>query len=312
MTGGAGFIGSHLCETLLEQGAEVTVYDNLCVGKFEYVRHLPAEKIRFVRGDIRDSRALEETARNCETVFHLAAQTSVPFSMKNPKEDFDVNVSGTCNVLEIARKRDARIIFASTAAVYGNAEETPTPEDYPAQPISFYGLSKLVAEDYCHFYHEIYGTEVVLLRIFNVYGLRGHGVIPDFLDKLRKTPDRLEVLGTGEQSRDFIHVSDVVRALVLCAEHEKVDGQAYNIGSGTTTSVTAIAEMIIALLNLREVTKLSFTGGQAWEGDAKLTHADIRKLVGTLSWRPLVTLRDGLEELLIQEGFKTVSKRSLK
>jgi UDP-glucose 4-epimerase len=312
VTGGAGFIGSHLCQTLLEQGAKVTAYDNLSVGKIEYVRHLPAEKIRFVRGDIRDSGALEETARNCETIFHLAAQTSVPFSMKNPKEDFGVNVSGTLNVLEIARKRDARIIFASTAAVYGNAEETPTPEDYPAQPISFYGLSKRVAEEYCQFYHETYGTQVVLLRIFNVYGLRGHGVIPDFIDKLKKTPHRLEVLGTGEQSRDFIHVSDVVRALVLCAQHENVDGQAYNIGSGTTTSVIAIAEMIIALLNLREVTKLSFAGGQAWEGDAKLTHADIRKLVGTLSWRPLVTLRDGLEKLLSQEGFKTVSKRPLK
>lgn len=310
MTGGVGFIGSHLCETLLEQGAEVAAYDNLSVGKIEYVRHLPAERLRFVRGDIRDSRALEEMGRNCGTIFHLAAQTSVPFSMKNPKEDFDVNVGGTLNVLEVARKRDARIIFASTAAVYGNAEETPTPEGYPAQPISFYGLSKRAAEDYCQFYHENYGTEVVILRIFNVYGLRGHGVIPDFLDKLRKNPHKLEVLGTGEQSRDFVHVSDVVRALVLCAQHENVDGQAYNVGSGITTSVTAIAEMIIALLNLQGVTKLSFTGGQAWEGDAKLTHADISKMVGALSWRPLVTLRDGLEKLLSQEGFKTVSKRS--
>ena len=311
VTGGAGFIGSHLCETLLERGAKVIAYDNLSVGKIEYVRHLPTKKIRFVQGDVRDSRALEIMGRKCETIFHLAAQTSVPFSMKNPKEDFDVNMGGTLNVLEIARKRDARIIFASTAAVYGDAEETPTPEDYPAQPISFYGLSKRVAEDYCQFYHKNYGTEVVILRIFNVYGLRGHGVIPDFLDKLRKTPHKLEVLGTGEQSRDFIHVSDLVRAMVLCAQHENVDGKVYNVGSGVTTSVTAIAEMIIALLNLRGVTKLSFTGGQAWEGDAKLTHADISKMVETLSWRPLVKLRAGIEKLLSQEGFKTVSKRPL-
>ncbi len=298
VTGGAGFIGSHLCETLLEQDAKVIAYDNLSTGKIEYIRDLPEKKIKFIQGDIRDSTALEKAARNSETIFHLAAQTSVPFSMKKPKEDFEVNAHGTLNVLEIARKKDARIVFASTAAVYGNAEKTPTPEDYPTRPISFYGLSKRVAEDYCQFYHENYGVEVVILRIFNVYGLRGHGVIPDFLNKLKKTPGRLEVLGTGEQSRDFIHVSDVVRALVLCAQHQKVDGQVYNLGSGTATSVTAIARMMIASLNMRGVTKLSFTGGQAWEGDAKLTHADISKIVAELNWRPLVKLRDGIKNLL--------------
>ncbi len=298
VTGGAGFIGSHLCETLLEQGAKTIIYDNLSTGKIEYIRDLPEKKIRFVQGNIRNPIALEKAARSCETIFHLAAQTSVPFSMKNPKEDFEVNAHGTLDVLEIARKKDVRIVFASTAAVYGNAEKTPTPEDYPTRPISFYGLSKRVAEDYCQFYHENYGVEVVILRIFNVYGLRGHGVIPDFLNKLKKTPGRLEVLGTGEQSRDFIHVSDVVRALVLCAQHQKVDGQVYNLGSGTATSVTAIARMMIASLNMRGVTKLSFTGGQAWEGDAKLTHADISKIVAELNWRPLVKLRDGIKNLL--------------
>ncbi|MDH5664426.1 MAG: SDR family NAD(P)-dependent oxidoreductase [Candidatus Bathyarchaeota archaeon] len=308
ITGGAGFIGSHLCETFLQQGAKVIAYDNLSTGKIEYIRNLPEKKIKFLQGDIRDHIALEKAAGNCETIFHLAAQTSVPFSMKNPKEDFEVNAYGTLNVLEIARKKDARIIFASTAAVYGNAEKTPTPEDYPTQPISFYGLSKRVAEDYCQFYHENYGVEVVILRIFNVYGLRGHGVIPDFLDKLKKTPFKLEVLGTGEQSRDFIHVSDVVRAFVLCAQHQKVNGRTYNLGSGAATSVTAIARMMIALLNLRGVTKLSFTGGQAWEGDAKLTHADISKIVGELNWRPLVKLRDGIKNLLSQKDVKTVSE----
>jgi len=308
ITGGAGFIGSHLCETFLEQGAKVTAYDNLSTGKIEYIRNLSEKKIKFVQDDVRDSIALEKAAGNCETIFHLAAQTSVPFSMKNPKEDFEVNAYGTLNVLEIARKKDARVIFASTAAVYGDAEKTPTPEEYLTRPISFYGLSKRVAEDYCQFYHENYGVEVVILRIFNVYGLRGHGVIPDFLDKLKKTPFKLEVLGTGEQSRDFIHVSDVVRALLLCAQRQKVDGQIYNLGFGITTSVTAIARMIIALLNLRGVTKLSFTGGQAWQGDAKLTHADISKIVGELHWRPLVRLRDGIKNLLGQEDIKTVSE----
>lgn len=308
VTGGAGFIGSHLCETLLGQGAKVTAYDNLSTGKIEYIKNLPEKKVRFVQGDIRDSTTLEKVPRDCEIIFHLAAQTSVPFSMKKPKEDFEVNAHGTLNVLEIARKIDARIIFASTAAVYGDAEKTPTPETYPTRPISFYGLSKRVAEDYCQFYHENYGVGVVVLRIFNVYGLRGHGVIPDFLNKLKKTPYKLEILGTGEQSRDFIHVSDVVKAFVLCAKHQKVDGQVFNLGSGTTTSVTTIARMIISSLNLGEVTKLSYTGGKAWEGDAKLTHADICKIVGELNWRPLIELRDGIKNLLSQKDVKTVSK----
>ena len=298
VTGAAGFIGSHLCKTLLELGAKVIAYDNLSTGKIEYIKNLPEKNIKFMQADIRNSAVLEKAARNCETIFHLAAQTSVPYSMKNPKEDFEANAYGIVNVLEIARKINARIVFASTAAVYGNAEKTPTPEDYPTRPISFYGLSKRVAEDYCQFYHENHGVEVVILRIFNVYGLRGHGVMPDFLNKLEKTPHRLEILGTGEQSRDFIHVSDVVKAFVLCAKHQKVDGQVFNLGSGTTTSVTTIARMMISSLNLGEVTKLSFTGGKAWEGDAKLVHADISKIVAELNWRPLVELRDGIKNLL--------------
>ncbi len=298
VTGGAGFIGSHLCETLLGAGAKVIVYDNLSSGRIEYVRELLEKEVRFVQGDIRDSIALEKAGRDCEIIFHLAAQTSVPFSMEKPKEDFEVNAQGTLNVLEIARKKDARIIFASTAAVYGDAGKTPTPEEYPTRPISFYGLSKRVAEDYCQFYHENFGLGVVMLRIFNVYGSRGHGVIPDFLNRLKKTPYELEILGTGEQSRDFVHVSDVVRVFLLCAQHEKADGQVYNLGFGKTTSVTAIARIIISSLNLGEVTRLSFTGGKAWEGDAKLVHADISKIVAELNWRPLVELKDGIKNLL--------------
>jgi UDP-glucose 4-epimerase len=298
VTGGAGFIGSHLCETLLGQGAKVIIYDNLSSGKIEYIRELLEKKSKFVKGDIRDSPALEKAGRDCEIIFHLAAQTSVPFSMEKPKEDFEVNAQGTLNVLEIARKKNARIIFASTAAVYGDAGKTPTPEDYRTRPISFYGLSKRVAEDYCQFYHENFSVRVVMLRIFNAYGLRGHGVIPDFLNKLKKTPYELEILGTGEQSRDFVHVSDVVRAFILCAQHEKVDCQVYNLGFGTTTSVTSIARMIISSLNLRATTRLTFTGGKAWEGDAKSAHADISKIVAELNWRPLVELKDGIKNLL--------------
>ena len=301
VTGGAGFLGFHLCQELFERGANVKIYDNLSSNKDKNVEDLVQKKLEFVRGDIRDFKTLENGIKNCELIFHLAAQSSVPYSMINPTEDFEVNALGTLDVLESARKTDAKIIFASTAAVYGNSEITPTPEDQPAQPISFYGLSKHVAEDYCQFYHDIYGLEVVILRIFNAYGPRGHGVIPDFLNKLKMTPHELEVLGTGKQSRDFVHISDVVKALTLCAQHKRAVGQIYNIGSGTTTSVTALAKMMIDLLNLSGVTKLSLGGGQAWEGDAILTHADISKIIGDLNWRPLVKLRDGLKSVIDQK-----------
>ncbi|MBE0512483.1 GDP-mannose 4,6-dehydratase [Candidatus Bathyarchaeota archaeon] len=310
VTGGAGFLGFHLCKKLLELGANVKIYDNLSTGNSKNIDDLTQKKLEFIRGDVRDLGALENCVKNCEFIFHLAAQSSVPYSMIHPTEDFEVNARGTLNVLESARKKGARIVFTSTSAVYGNAEKTPTPEDHPTQPISFYGLSKCVAEDYCRFYHKNYGVEVVVLRIFNAYGLRGHGVIPDFLSKLKRIPHKLEVLGTGEQSRDFIHASDVVRAFVLCAQSQKADGEVYNVGSGTTISVTALAKMIIALLNLRGVTKLFFTGGQAWAGDAKLTHADISKIIGDLNWRPLLKLKDGIENLLSQKRDTGQSQRS--
>lgn len=308
VTGGAGFLGFHLCKRLLELGANVKIYDNLSTGNSKNIDDLVQKKLEFIRGDVRDLKALENGVKDCELIFHLAAQSSVPYSMMRPTEDFEVNARGTLNVLESARKKDVRIVFASTSAVYGNAKNTPTSEDHPTQPISFYGLSKRVAEDYCQFYHKTYGMEVITLRIFNAYGLRGHGVITDFLNKLKRTPYKLEVLGTGEQSRDFIHVSDVVRAFVLCAQYQKVDCQVYNIGSGTTISVTALAKIIVALLNLRGVTKLYFKGGQAWEGDVKLTQADVSKIAGDLNWRPLVKLKDGIETLLSQKEIEPAQR----
>ena len=210
VTGGAGFIGSSLCKTLLEQGAKVTAFDNLYSGKIDLIKDLMDKGLNFVQGDIRDPEEIEKATKNCKVIFHLAAQTSVPFSMENPKEDSEINVIGTLNVLEATRKAGAKMVFASSCAVYGNPEKRPTPETYPTHPIAFYGLTKLLGENYCRFYQETYGSEVVMFRIFNVYGPNCHGAIYDFLNKLRKTPDKLEILGTGKQSRDFVYVSDMV------------------------------------------------------------------------------------------------------
>ena len=300
VTGGVGFIGSHLCKTLLEHGAKVIAYDDLSTGKIVHIEKLLEKGLKFVKGDVRDSVALEEETRGCKIIFHLAAQTSVPFSMKNPKEDCEINVVGTLNALEVARKADAKLIFASSAAVYGNPDKKPTPEDYPVHPVSFYGLSKCLGEDYCRFYNENHGLDVVILRIFNAYGPDCHGVMADFLEKLRRTPDRLEVLGTGKQSRDFVHVSDLVRFCLLIAASPTATGQVYNVGSGTTTLVSELAKKIVDLLGLE--VRITFGSGQAWEGDMLATHADISKAMKDFHWRPLTGLEDGLKSLIRQES----------
>ena len=297
VTGGAGFIGSNLCRTLLEQGAKVTAYDNMYSGKMEFIKDLLDKGLNFVQADIRDLAALEKATKNCDKIFHLAAQTSVPFSMENPQEDCEINVIGTLNVLEAARKADVRVVFASSCAVYGNPEKRPTPETYPTNPIAFYGLSKLLGENCCNFHKETYGLEVVRLRIFNVYGPNCHGVMYDFLKKLQKNPKKLEVLGTGRQSRDFVYISDMVDMLLRAATSPQAPGEAFNVGTGTTTSVAELADMIIEILELKDV-EVSFTGGQAWEGDMDITLADNSKAVNKLEWRPQVSLKQGLKKLI--------------
>jgi len=296
VTGGAGFIGSNLCRTLLEQGVKVTAFDNLYSGKIDFIKDLLDNGLSFVQEDIRDRTALEKATKDCKVIFHLAAQTSVPFSMENPKEDCEINVVGTLNVLEAARKAGARVVFASSCAVYGNPEKRPTPETFPTHPIAFYGLTKLLGENYCRFYQETYGLEVVMLRIFNVYGPNCHGAIYDFLNKLRKTPDKLEILGTGKQSRDFVYISDMVDVLIKAATTE-ASGQVFNVGTGNTTSVTELAQMIIKILGLGNV-EIYFKGGQAWAGDMDITLADNSKAVNKLQWNPQVSVKEGLKKLI--------------
>jgi len=297
VTGGAGFIGSNLCRALLKNGAKVTVIDNLYSGKIEFIEDLVDKGLTFVQEDIRDQAILEEATKNCDVIFHLAAQTSVPFSMKNPKEDCEINVVGTVNTLDAAKKADARVVFASSAAVYGNPEKKPTPETYPTHPVAFYGLTKLLGENYCRFYQETYGLKIVIFRIFNVYGPDCHGAIYDFLNKLRKNPKKLEVLGTGKQSRDFVYVSDMVDALIKAATSPAAPGEIFNIGTGTTTSVAELAKMLVELLGLKDV-DIYFTGGQAWAGDMDITLADNSKVKSTLQWKPQVPLDEGLKKLI--------------
>jgi len=296
VTGGAGFIGFHLCKKLLEFTPNLTIYDNLSSGKLENVKDLP--KANFVKGDILDLKKLCNVEK-ADLIFHLAAQVVVPYSMENPIEDFETNARGTLNVLEKARKDNARLVFASSAAVYGNPTKIPTPEDYDPNPFSCYGLSKVVGEEYCNIYMNQYGLDITILRFANVYGSRCHGVISDFLDKINENPAKLEIIGTGLQSRDFVHVSDAVDALMLSAVRENALGQTFNIGFGKTTKIIDLAKMILKILNLSDKTVITTTN-VSWKGDINTIWFDISKAKKELKWYPKISLEDNLREMIIE------------
>ncbi len=294
VTGGAGFIGFHLCKKLSEANPNVTIYDNLSSGTLENVKDTP--KAKFVKNDILNLKNLYATEK-AEIIFHLAAQVVVPYSMENPLEDFETNARGTLNVLEKARKDDARVVFASSAAVYGNPTKFPTPETYGFNPFSCYGLSKVVGEEYCQMYMTQYGLDITILRFANVYGSRCHGVIHDFLDKLQKNPAKLEIIGTGLQSRDFVNVSDVVDAVILAATRENALGKTFNIGFGETTKIIDLAKMILEILNLSDKTAVTTTN-VSWQGDIDTIWFDISKARKELQWQPQVRLEDSIRDII--------------
>jgi UDP-glucose 4-epimerase len=294
VTGGAGFIGFHLCKRLSELTSNLTIYDNLSSGKMENVRDIP--KAKLVKGDILDLKKLCKVEK-ADLIYHLAAQVVVPYSMENPLIDFDTNAKGTVQVLEKARKDDAKLVFASSAAVYGNPTVFPTPESYGFHPFSCYGLSKVVGEEYCDMYKSQYGLDVTVMRFANVFGLRCHGVIHDFLDKLAANPGKLEIIGTGLQSRDFVHISDVVDAMVTVGSEDSTNGQVYNIGSGTTTTIIDLAKLMLKILSLEKKTFVTTTG-TSWQGDVTKIWFDNSKAKKELNWKPKISLEDSIKEVI--------------
>lgn len=296
VTGGAGFIGFHLCKKLSGFTRNLTIYDNLSSGKVENVKHLP--NVHFVKGDVLDLKKLHSQEK-ADLIFHLAAQVVVPYSMENPIEDFETNARGTLNVLEKARKDDARVVFTSSAAVYGNTTKLPTPENYGFNPSSCYGLSKVVGEQYCNMYSKQYGLDITILRLANVYGPRCHGVIPDFLDKISRNPEKLEIIGTGLQSRDFVHISDVVEVFILSTVSEVAVGETFNIGFGKTTKIIDLAKMILKILGLSDKTVITTTN-VPWQGDINTIWFDISKVKKDLKWHPKISLEDNLKKLILE------------
>lgn len=289
VTGGAGFVGSHVVDALIREGFAVSVIDDLSGGKRENV-HQDAT-LHVV--DVRNSKAIAPIIAGSEFVFHLAALPRVQYSIEYPEETNSVNVGGTLAVLKVAKDAGVkRVVYAASSSAYGNQEILPLSEDAPPQPLSPYALQKYVGELYCRVFSDVYGLPTVSTRFFNVYGSRldPEGayalVIGKFL-KQKKEGVPLTITGDGEQTRDFTHVRDIVRGMILAAKSEKVGkGEIINLGRGQETSVNAIAELI---------------GGAVTHIDPRLeprhTRADIRRAKELLNWEPEVSLDEGVAEL---------------
>ncbi|HSR89199.1 MAG TPA: NAD-dependent epimerase/dehydratase family protein [Candidatus Udaeobacter sp.] len=290
VTGGAGFIGSHLVDRLIDLGHEVVIVDNLMLGKKEFIN----KKAEFHQVDIKDLKKIETIFSGAEAVFHLAADPRLPVSINDPLSTHEINVTGTLNVLLAAKKNNLKkVIFSSSCAVYGNQTLLPIKESTLPNPLSPYGLHKLIGEQYCRLFSSLYGLPTVCLRYFNVFGPRklSEGsypmVIPVFLDQ-RKKGEKLTIVGDGTSTRDYIHVSDVVEANILAWSQNKLgDGSPINIGYGKQTSVNEIAALV---------------GGEAVNlpvrsGEIKSIEADISLARSILGWKPTVDVAEGVLSL---------------
>jgi UDP-glucose 4-epimerase len=299
VTGGAGFIGSHLVERLVAAGGAVTVLDNFHTGVRGNLAAL-AGHIQIVEADVRDRRAIEtQMAKGAPSVlFHLAANPSVPVSVNDPAFDFETNAAGTFNILNAARLTGSceRAVVMSSGAVYGEPDTVPIRESDPLRPISPYGASKLIAETTAAMFHRAYGLHATPGRLFNAYGPRmGRFVVRDLLHKLKQNPDRLEILGSGAQVREFTYVSDAVEGLLLLAERGE-PGTAYNLSSGEPISILELARRIVAAVGLKDRTELVCTG-ESWAGDAQRWEVDSGRIRG-LGFAPETTLESGIRSTI--------------
>jgi len=293
VTGGAGFIGSHLVDILMAQEANISVLDNLSSGKLEDIkRRFDHRKLKFICGDLLNASEVTKAVEGCEIVYHLAANPEVRVSSISPNIHFQQNVVATYNLLEAVRKIGSvkAFAFTSSSTVYGDAVEIPTPEEYaPLEPISVYGASKLACEALITAYAHTYGFQAVIYRLANVVGPRSrHGVIYDFVHKLKKNPKELEILGDGTQSKSYLYVSDCIKAMTLGLERARNPVGVYNVGSEDWIDVKSIARIVIEEMGLKNV-KFSFSGGinggRGWKGDVKNMLLDTSKLK-SLGWKP--------------------------
>ncbi len=295
VTGGAGFIGSHLVEALVAKKHDVTVLDNLSSGRMSNLSAVK-DKINFIKGDICDVNTVKKACENQDVVFHLAAIASVPYSVQHPLEAHEVNITGTLKVLIAARDAKVkRFVFSSSAAVYGDEPSLPKTENSPLRPMTPYALSKLAGEQYALIFHKIYGMETVALRYFNVFGPRQDpsspysGVITKFVTALKSGKQPI-LFGDGMQTRDFVYVSDVVQAN-LKAMTAKAAGKVFNIATGVQVSIKEMLVHLNEILNIKIAPKFE----PAQKGDIVHSVADISEAKKVLHFSPDVPFHEGLD-----------------
>ena len=289
VTGGAGFIGSHLCDELVKRGAEVWCVDNLHLGREENINHLKGlEDFHFIRLDLLDRSGLDRLFSDVsfDVVFHLAANSDIQQGSTNHELDLNLTFMTTYEILEVMRRHQVRkIFFTSTSAVFGETDEKLHEDFGPLKPISFYGASKLAAEAYISVFVDNYSFKAWILRFPNVIGERlTHGAIFDFMKRLQEDPSKLIVLGDGTQTKPYLYVKDVISAIMTVFEKAEEKLAVYHVGSEDLTSVREIAETVVEEMNLKD-TYIEYTGGKkGWVGDVPYFHYDINK-INSLGWK---------------------------
>ncbi len=309
VTGGAGFIGSHLVDALMVGGHEVRVLDDLSAGSLENIKQwLNHKYFEFIRGDMRNLSVVKGAVEGVDAVFHLAANPEVRIGAQSPELLYESNVTITYNLLEAVRDSDVEYLtFTSSSTVYGDARVIPTPEDAWLEPISVYGGAKLAAEALISGYAHTFGFKALIFRLANIIGERSnHGVIYDFINKLRKNPNELEILGDGTQRKSYLHVSDTIEGILHIFEHFRGEGKiwdVYNLGNDDWITVKEIAEIVSEEMGLNPAFRFTggVDGGRGWKGDVKLMLLSIDKAEST-GWKPKLdsyqAVRKTVKELL--------------
>jgi UDP-glucose 4-epimerase len=301
VTGGAGFIGSHLVDALVKKGIQVVVLDDFSTGKKENLSSV-IDSIGLVEGSVTDAESVKRAAEGADVIFHLAAVASVQKSIEEPLVTHDVNTRGTLAVFDAARALDiSKVVYVSSCTVYGMLPELPKRETSPCCPASPYGLHKMIGEGYAKLYHELHGLSSTGLRFFNVFGPRQDasspysGVISIFHDRLSKRQP-ITIFGDGETTRDFVYVDDVVAALITAAQPQAggTGADVYNIGTGKETSLRAVVKAFESALG----TAAEVTYAPERQGDIKHSVADITKAKNELGWSPEVSFEEGIKMLV--------------
>jgi UDP-glucose 4-epimerase len=308
VTGGAGFIGSHIIDRLVRDGYRVRVVDNLSGGRVENIKHhLESNSVELIVGDLKDPQVALRAVEGVDVVFHFAANPEVRVSTTNPEIHFSENIVATFNLLEAMRRKGVKeLVFASSSSVYGEPEEIPVDENALIRPVSVYGASKAACEALIHAYEKLYGVKAVVLRYANVIGPRlRHGVVWDFVNKLLKNPAELEILGDGRQVRSYIYIDDTIEATITAWRKTETGYEVYNIASEDWITVDEVADEVIKAMGLNNVKKVykPVLHGVGWLGDVKRIALKIDK-VKKLGFKPAMNSREAVRttvRMLLEE-----------